>query len=124
MAGAGVIAPVLATPGAIDLTPEVHLELQLGGSAGRYCWRRDSTPVIGTQDRADADMIAVQSDGTGLKVAGRRRMSSLLRGCPRPRIPDDLARHSRSPISPGCRWPWSCSSGRLSGTVESAEDFG
>jgi DNA-binding transcriptional LysR family regulator len=88
-AAAGVIAPVwqrfLAT------YPEVHLELQVG-EAPVDIVAKGFDAGVGTQDRAAADMVAVRVMGP-LKVAVVGAPSYFARR-PRPRIPDDLARHS------------------------------
>ena len=74
----------------IDL-PEVHLELQLG-EAPVDIVAKGFDAGVGPQDRADADMVAVRVTGP-LKVAVVGAPSYFARR-PRPRIPDDLARHS------------------------------
>src|SRR5271156_5862317 len=89
MAGAGVIAPVWHR--FLSTYPEVHLELQLG-EAPIDIVAKGFDAGVGTQDRADADMIAVRVMGP-LKVAVVGAPSYFARR-PRPRIPDDLARHS------------------------------
>jgi len=89
MAGAGVIAPVWHR--FLSTYPEVHLELQLG-EAPVDIVAKGFDAGVGTQDRADADMVAVRVMGP-LKVAVVGAPSYFARR-PRPRIPDDLARHS------------------------------
>src|SRR5277367_5209562 len=89
MAGAGVIAPVWQR--FLSTYPEVHLELQLG-EAPVDIVAKGFDAGVGTQDRADADMIAVRVTGP-LKVAVVGAPSYFARR-PRPRVPDDLARHS------------------------------
>ena len=89
MAGAGVIAPVWRR--FLSTYPEVHLELQLG-EAPVDIVAKGFDAGVGTQDRADADMVAVRVMGP-LKVAVVGAPSYFARR-PRPRIPDDLARHS------------------------------
>ena len=89
MAGAGVIAPVWQR--FLSTYPEVHLELQLG-EAPVDIVAKGFDAGVGTQDRAAADMIAVRVTGP-LKVAVVGAPSYFARR-PRPRVPDDLARHS------------------------------
>jgi DNA-binding transcriptional LysR family regulator len=89
MAGAGVIAPVWQR--FLSTYPEVHLELQLG-EAPVDIVAKGFDAGVGTQDRADADMVAVRVMGP-LKVAVVGAPSYFARR-PRPRIPEDLARHS------------------------------
>ena len=88
-AGAGVIAPVWQR--FLSTYPEVHLELQLG-EAPVDIVAKGFDAGVGTQDRAAADMVAVRVTGP-LKVAVVGAPSYFARR-PRPRIPDDLARHS------------------------------
>ena len=57
---------------------------------------------VGTQDRADADMVAVRVMGP-LKVAVVGAPSYFARRS-RPRIPDDLVRHSCVQYRRRCRW--------------------
>ena len=71
--------------------PEVHLELQLG-EAPVDIVAKGFDAGVGPQDRAAADMVAVKVMGP-LKVAVVGAPSYFARR-PRPRIPDDLARHS------------------------------
>jgi DNA-binding transcriptional LysR family regulator len=89
MAGAGVIAPVWQR--FLSTYPEVHLELQLG-EAPVDIVAKGFDAGVGPQDRAAADMVAVRVTGP-LKVAVVGAPSYFARR-PRPRIPDDLARHS------------------------------
>src|SRR6202042_1311830 len=88
-AAAAVIIPVWRR--FLSTYPEVHLELQTG-EAPVDIVAKGFDAGVGTQDRADADMIAVRVMGP-LKVAVVGAPSYFARR-PRPRIPDDLARHS------------------------------
>ena len=89
MAAAAVIAPVWGR--FLSTYPEVHLELQVG-EAHVDIVAKGFDAGIGPQDRAAADMIAVRVMGP-LKVALLARRPTSHSGR-RPRIPDDLARHS------------------------------
>jgi DNA-binding transcriptional LysR family regulator len=89
MAAAGAIAPVWQR--FLSTYPEVHLELQVG-EAPVDIVAKGFDAGVGTQDRAAADMVAVKVMGP-LKVAVVAAPSYFARR-PRPRIPDDLARHS------------------------------
>ena len=71
--------------------PEVHLELQVG-EAPIDIVEKGFDAGVGTQDRAAADMVAVRVMGP-LKVAVVGAPSYFARR-PRPRIPNDVARHS------------------------------
>jgi DNA-binding transcriptional LysR family regulator len=88
MAAVAVIAPVwgrfLAT------YPDVHLEIQVA-EAPVDIVARGFDAGIGTQERAAADMIAVRVMGP-MRVAIVGAPSYFARR-PRPRTPDDLARH-------------------------------
>src|SRR5580698_235345 len=88
-AATAVIAPVWQR--FLSTYPEVHLELQLG-EAPIDIVAKGFDAGVGTQDRADADMVAVRVMGP-LKVAVVGAPSYFARRA-RPRIPDDLARHS------------------------------
>ena len=70
--------------------PEVHLELQVG-EAPVDIVAKGFDAGVGPQDRAAADMVAVRVTGP-LKVAVVGAPTYFARR-PRPRIPDDLARH-------------------------------
>src|SRR3984957_1155111 len=105
MAGAGVIAPVWQR--FLSTYPEVHLELQLG-EAPVDIVAKGFDAGVGPQDRADADMVAVRVMAP-IKVAVVGAPSYFARR-PRPRIPDDLARHScvqyrRGAAGGGFEWP-------------------
>jgi DNA-binding transcriptional LysR family regulator len=88
-AAAGVIAPVWQR--FLSMYPEVHLELQVG-EAPVDIVAKGFDAGIGTHERAAADMVAVRVMGP-LKVAVVGAPSYLAQR-PKPRIPDDLARHS------------------------------
>src|SRR3984957_20461764 len=88
-AAAGVIAPVWQR--FLSTYPEVHLELQVS-EAPVDIVAKGFDAGVGTQDRAAADMVAVRVMGP-LKVAVVGAPSYFARR-PKPRIPDDLARHS------------------------------
>jgi DNA-binding transcriptional LysR family regulator len=89
MAAAGAIAPVWQR--FLSTYPEVHLELQVS-EAPVDIVAKGFDAGVGTQDRVAADMVAVRVMGP-LKVAVVGAPSYFARR-PRPRIPDDLARHS------------------------------
>jgi DNA-binding transcriptional LysR family regulator len=86
---AAVIAPVWQR--FLTTYPEVHLELQLG-QAPIDIVAKGFDAGIGPRDRAAADMIIVRVMGP-MKVAVVGAPSYFARH-PRPRTPDDLARHS------------------------------
>jgi DNA-binding transcriptional LysR family regulator len=87
-AAAAVIAPVWQR--FLTTYPEVHLELQLG-EAPIDIVAKGFDAGIGPQDRAAADMIILRVMGP-MKVAVVGAPSYFARH-PRPRTPDDLARH-------------------------------
>jgi DNA-binding transcriptional LysR family regulator len=88
-AAAAVIAPVWQR--FLSTYPGVHLELQLG-EAPIDIVAKGFDAGIGPQDRAAADMIILRVMGP-MKVAVVGAPSYFARR-PRPRTPDDLARHS------------------------------
>ena len=88
-AAAAVIVPVWQR--FLSTYPEVHLELQLG-EAPIDIVAKGFDAGIGPRDRAAADMIIVRLMGPmKLAVVGA---PSYFAQHPRPRTPDDLARHS------------------------------
>lgn len=88
-AAAAIVAPVWQR--FLSTYPEVHLEVQLGeGPIDIVAKGFDAG--IGPRDRAAADMIIVRVMGP-MKVAVVAAPSYFARH-PRPRTPDDLARHS------------------------------
>jgi len=87
-AAAAVIAPVWQR--FLTTYPEVHLEVQLG-EAPIDIVAKGFDAGIGPQDRAAADMIILRVMGP-MKVAVVGAPSYFARH-PRPRTPDDLARH-------------------------------
>jgi DNA-binding transcriptional LysR family regulator len=87
-AAAAVIAPVWQR--FLSTYPEVHLELQVSEEKVDIV-AKSFDAGIGPQDRAAADMIAVRVVGP-MKVAMVGAPSYFARR-PRPRTPDDLARH-------------------------------
>ena len=89
LAAAAVIAPIWGR--FLSTYPEVHLELQVG-EAPLDIVAQGFDAGIGPQDRAAADMIAVRVMGP-MKVAVVGAPSYFAQRR-RPRIPDDLARHS------------------------------
>ena len=88
-AAAAVIAPVWQR--FLTTYPEVHLEFQLG-EAPIDIVAKGFDAGIGARDRAAADMIILRVMGP-MKVAVVGAPSYFARH-PRPRTPDDLARHS------------------------------
>jgi DNA-binding transcriptional LysR family regulator len=86
---AAVIAPVWHR--FLSTYPEIHLEVQLG-EAPIDIVAKGFDAGIGPRDRAAADMIIVRVMGP-MKVAVVGAPSYFARH-PRPRTPDDLARHS------------------------------
>jgi DNA-binding transcriptional LysR family regulator len=88
-AAAAVIAPVWHR--FLSTYPEVHLELQLG-EAPIDIVAKGFDAGIGPRDRAPADMVIVRVMGP-MKVAVVGAPSYFAQH-PRPRTPDDLARHS------------------------------
>src|SRR5580658_5723628 len=88
-AASAVITPIWVR--FLSTYPEVHLELQVS-EAPVDIVAKGFDAGVGTQDRAAADMVAVRVMGP-LKVAVVGAPSYFARR-PRPRIPDDLARHS------------------------------
>jgi DNA-binding transcriptional LysR family regulator len=88
-AAAAVIAPVWAR--FLSTYPDVYLEIQVA-EAPVDIVAKGFDAGIGTQDRMAADMIAVRVMGP-MKVAIVGAPSYFARS-PRPRTPDDLARHS------------------------------
>jgi DNA-binding transcriptional LysR family regulator len=88
-AAAAVVAPVWQR--FLSTYPEVHLEVQLG-EAPIDIVAKGFDAGIGPRDRAAADMIIVRVMGP-MKVAVVAAPSYFARH-PRPRTPDDLARHS------------------------------
>jgi DNA-binding transcriptional LysR family regulator len=88
-AGAAVVAPIWHR--FLSTYPEVHLELQLG-EAPIDIVAKGFDAGIGPRDRAPADMIIVRVMGP-MKVAVVGAPSYFAQH-PRPRTPDDLARHS------------------------------
>jgi DNA-binding transcriptional LysR family regulator len=105
-AAAAVIVPVWQR--FLSTYPEVHLELQLG-EAPIDIVAKGFDAGIGPRDRAAADMIIVRLMGPmKLAVVGA---PSYFAQHPRPRTPDDLARHScveyrRSTDGAVHQWPF------------------
>jgi DNA-binding transcriptional LysR family regulator len=89
LAGAAVIAPVWAR--FLSTFPDVHLEVHLDEAAVDIV-AKGFDAGIGPKDRAAADMIAVRVMGP-MKVAVIGAPAYFARR-PRPRTPDDLARHN------------------------------
>jgi DNA-binding transcriptional LysR family regulator len=88
-AAAAVIAPIWQR--FLSTYPEVHLELQVSEEKVDIV-AKSFDAGIGPQDRAAVDMIAVRVMGP-MKVAMVGAPSYFARR-PRPRTPDDLARHT------------------------------
>jgi DNA-binding transcriptional LysR family regulator len=88
VAAAAVIAPVWAR--FLSTYPDVHLEIQVA-EASVDIVAKGFDAGIGTRDRVAADMIAVRVIGP-MKVCVVGAPSYFARR-PRPRTPDDLARH-------------------------------
>jgi DNA-binding transcriptional LysR family regulator len=89
LAAAGVIAPIWGR--FLSTYPEVHLELAVGEAAIDIV-AKGFDAGIGPHDRVPADMIAVRVMGP-MKIAVVGAPSYFARRR-RPRIPDELARHS------------------------------
>jgi len=106
IAAAAVVAPVWGR--FLSTYPDVHLELQVGEAIVDIV-AKGFDAGIGNQDRVPADMIAVRVMGP-MRVAVVGSPSYFAQR-PRPRVPEDLARHGcvqyrRAADSTMFEWPF------------------